>query len=91
MKFERGKSVKDSIDIGIKQAIKKLVAEEVQKAIIGAITLTRTDLAKKIQELTGYEEVKDISNYDYPYILKYRFVKDGEIGIITINTKLDEI
>lgn len=91
MNFERGKDPKDTIGIGIKEAIKKLISDMTLEAIEGKRTLTRDDISKEIQKLTGWDEVKDISNYDYPYILKYRFIRGSEIGVMTINTRLDEI
>ena len=91
MRFERGKSPKEVLDIGIQKAIKKTIAEMIHSAIEGKRTLMREDIAKEIEKITGWKEVKDISNYDYPYILKYRFIRGNEIGVISINTKLDEI
>ena len=91
MNFERGKDPKDTMGIGIKQAIKKLISDMTLEAIEGKKTLTRGDIAKEIEKITGWKEVKDISNYDYPYILKFRFIKGNEIGVLTVNTRLDEL
>lgn len=91
MKFERGKDIKTSLDIGIQRAIKKLISDTILGTMEGQKTLTRSDIAKEIETLTGWKEVKDITNYDYPHLFKFRFVNGNEIGVITINTKLDEI
>jgi len=91
MKFERGQDPKRTMDIGLKQAIKKTISDMTLESIKGKRTLYRSDIAKEIEKITGWEEVKDISNYDYPYIFRFRFIKDKEIRILTVNTRLDEI
>ena len=90
MNFERNRDPKKSSNIGIEKAILNIIKKRLSEAENFTPGLIyRGQIVEDVEELTGWEEVKDITSYDYPYIFKFRGIdkKTGIIKNISINIR----
>lgn len=89
MRFKRGQDIKDALDIGMTKAIQKVIRKHIASPLVGWTGAMREEIVKDVKKLTGWEEVKDITSYDYPHIFKFRCVdpKENRIRVISINSR----
>lgn len=89
MDFERGKDIKDILEIGIAEVIQKIIRKRITSAIVSCTGSMREAIVDDVRKITGWEEVKDITSYDYPYIFRFQCVDpiNQNIRIITINIR----
>ena len=95
MKFERGKDPLDTLNLGINEAIRGIIFKRLGQAKdFEKGWKVRKKIISDIKELTGYEEIQDISldsSIRWPRF-RYRYVdkKKHRIGIIDIDMKIDQ-
>ena len=96
MKFERGKDIKESLEIGIQESIKDIIRKRLKEAADFTDGWTiRKRIVQDIKDLTGWERVKDTTDFNEMrsgiFLLRLTCVdNNGNIVVIKVKNPFND-